>query len=56
MLHKKVLSDAGFEINTAIAAGIGIDRLAMIKYKISDIRQLYTNDFKFLTQFAKENR
>lgn len=56
MLHQNVLNAAGIKIKSAIAAGIGIDRLAMIKYKINDIRQLYTNDFRFLKQFSKENR
>lgn len=56
MLHQKVLSDAGFTIKTGIAAGIGIDRLAMIKYKINDIRHIYSNNFSFLKQFVKENK
>ncbi len=35
----------------AFACGIGIDRIAMIKYGISDIRELYRNDLRFLKQF-----
>ncbi|GHU48901.1 hypothetical protein FACS1894218_6950 [Bacilli bacterium] len=54
MLHQNVLNDAHIEIKTAIAAGIGLDRLAMLKFGISDIRDLYTNDFRVLDQFKKE--
>jgi len=53
MLHKEVLKKASVSCKTAIAAGIGIDRLAMIKYGINDIRYLYTNDFRFSTQFKE---
>ena len=53
MLHQEVLKKAGVSCKTAIAAGMGIDRLAMIKYGISDIRYLYTNDFRFSKQFKK---
>ena len=53
MLHQEVLKKAGVSCKTAIAAGIGIDRLAMIKYGINDIRYLYTNDFRFSKQFKK---
>jgi phenylalanyl-tRNA synthetase alpha chain len=38
---------------TGIAAGMGIERMAMIKYGISDIRDLYNNNFKFLKQFVE---
>ncbi len=54
MLHQNVLKNAGFKITTGIAAGIGIDRLAMIKYGIKDIRDLYSNDFRFIDQFKGE--
>jgi phenylalanyl-tRNA synthetase, alpha subunit len=37
----------------AIAAGIGIERIAMIKYQIDDIREFYVNDLRFLKQFRK---
>jgi phenylalanyl-tRNA synthetase alpha chain len=36
---------------TGFAFGLGIERLALIKYNISDIRLLFENDIKFLTQF-----
>ncbi|VEU59144.1 phenylalanine--tRNA ligase subunit alpha [Mesomycoplasma neurolyticum] len=54
MLHHNVLKIAGYTNDmNAFAAGIGIERLAMIKYKISDIRELYKNDLRFLNQFRK---
>lgn len=56
MWNQNVLTKAGYKITTGIAAGIGIDRLAMIKYGISDIRDIYTNDFRFINQFVKENK
>ncbi len=34
-----------------LACGIGIDRIAMLKYGISDIRLIYNNDFRLLEQF-----
>ena len=52
ILHNNVLKNAGFNNNmNAIAAGIGIERLAMIKYEIKDIREFYLNDLRFLNQF-----
>ncbi|ENY69704.1 phenylalanine--tRNA ligase subunit alpha [Mycoplasmopsis arginini] len=52
MLNERVLKAAGYsnEMN-GFAAGIGIERIAMIKYGIEDIRELYTNDKRFLKQF-----
>ncbi len=52
MLDDKVLKAANYNNGmNGFAAGIGIDRVAMIKYNISDIRQLYKNDLRFLQQF-----
>ena len=36
---------------TGFAFGIGLDRLTITKYKISDIRLLFENDLRFLEQF-----
>jgi phenylalanyl-tRNA synthetase alpha chain len=55
MLHSNVLNTAKINIKTAIAAGIGIDRLAILKYGFKDIRDLYSNDFRILNQFKKGN-
>ncbi|WP_434336748.1 phenylalanine--tRNA ligase subunit alpha [Mesomycoplasma conjunctivae] len=52
MLHPQVLTLAGYDNKMrGFAGGIGIERLAMIKYNISDIRELYKNDLRFLKQF-----
>ena len=56
MWNQNVLKYAGFKTTTGFAAGIGIERLAMIKYGITDIRDLYNNDFRFLKQARKENK
>jgi len=37
---------------TGFAFGMGIERQAMLKYKISDIRLLFENDIRFLKQFS----
>ncbi|WPL39199.1 phenylalanine--tRNA ligase subunit alpha [Malacoplasma iowae] len=52
LLHPNVLKAAKVnpELN-AIAAGLGLDRIAMIKYGISDIRDIYMNDFNLIKQF-----
>ncbi|MGZ9762833.1 phenylalanine--tRNA ligase subunit alpha [Mycoplasma sp. 5912] len=55
MLHPKVLQMAGFDAKfNAFAAGVGIERLAMIKYGFNDIRDLYRNDLRILEQFSNE--
>ncbi len=38
---------------TGFAAGLGIERFAMLKYGISDIRDFYSGDIRFLNQFSK---
>ena len=56
MVHPNVLKMNGYDPNkyTGFAFGIGIDRLAMMKYGITDIRYMYTNDIRFLKQFTKD--
>ncbi len=53
MLHQNVLKNIGINHNKyqGIAFGIGIERIAMLKHEIEDIRNFYTNDFNFLKQF-----
>ncbi|WP_188453460.1 phenylalanine--tRNA ligase subunit alpha [Virgibacillus oceani] len=53
MVHPKVLEMAGYDANvyTGFAFGMGPDRIAMLKYGVDDIRQFYTNDRRFLTQY-----
>ena len=53
MVHPKVLSGCGIDpgVYTGFAFGMGLDRLASIKYGITDIRLLFENDIRFLSQF-----
>ncbi|WP_433743538.1 phenylalanine--tRNA ligase subunit alpha [Falsibacillus pallidus] len=55
MVHPNVLEMAGFDSKkyTGFAFGMGPERIAMLKYGIDDIRHFYTNDIRFLKQFAK---
>lgn len=52
MLHQNVIKISKTHgIDTGMAAGIGVERIAMLKYGISDIRSFYNNDFEFIKQF-----
>jgi phenylalanyl-tRNA synthetase alpha chain len=53
MVDPRVFEKVGYDPDryTGYAFGFGIERVAMIKYGISDIRLLYENDVRFLTQF-----
>jgi len=53
MVHPNVLKNAGIdnEKYTGFAFGMGIERIAMLKYGIDDIRKYFDNDFRFLRQF-----
>ncbi|HTX63475.1 MAG TPA: phenylalanine--tRNA ligase subunit alpha [Acidimicrobiales bacterium] len=53
MVHPAVLEMAGVdpEVWTGFAFGFGIDRLAMMRHEIEDIRSLIENDVRFLSQF-----
>ncbi len=53
MVHPQVLENVGndSETWTGWAFGFGIERIAMIRYGINDIRLFYENDVRFLTQF-----
>jgi phenylalanyl-tRNA synthetase alpha chain len=53
MVHPNVFRAAGYpeDAYTGFAFGMGIDRIAMLKYGIDDIRLLYENDLRFLNQF-----
>ena len=53
MIHPNVLEAAGIDSNiyTGFAFGVGIERLAMLKFGIKDIRDFYTNDIRFLRNF-----
>jgi len=53
MVHPNVLKAAGINPTdfSGFAFGMGIDRLAVMKYGIEDVRDLYTGDFRFVNQF-----
>ena len=53
MVHPNVFKNAGLNPKywQGLAFGIGLDRLAMMKYKINDIRLFYSGDLRFLHQF-----
>jgi phenylalanyl-tRNA synthetase alpha chain len=53
MIHPKVLSMSGYNPDevTGFAFGMGVERIAMLKYDIDDLRLLYDNDIRFLSQF-----
>ena len=53
MVHPNVLSMCGIdpEEYTGFAFGVGLERIALLKYEIDDMRLLYENDIRFLKQF-----
>ena len=53
MVHPKVFENVGYdpEVWSGWAFGFGIERIAMIRYGINDIRLFYENDMRFLNQF-----
>ncbi|MBK5484272.1 phenylalanine--tRNA ligase subunit alpha [Peribacillus sp. TH16] len=53
IVHPNVLEMAGFDSKkySGFAFGIGVERIAMLKYGVDDIRHFYTNDVRFLKQF-----
>lgn len=53
MVDPNVLKSVGYdpEVYTGFAAGLGVERLAMVLHQIDDIRRLYQSDLRFLRQF-----
>lgn len=53
MVHPNVLKICGIdpEVYSGFAFGLGLERIAMRRYKIDDLRLLYENDVRFLSQF-----
>jgi len=53
MVHPHVLENCGIDPNvySGFAFGVGLERVVMIKYGIEDMRYLYENDLRFLSQF-----
>ena len=57
IVHPNVLRMNGYDpdVYSGFAFGVGLDRLAMFKYGITDIRLLYQNDVRFLKQFDRKD-
>ncbi|MBI4328789.1 MAG: phenylalanine--tRNA ligase subunit alpha, partial [Chloroflexi bacterium] len=53
MVHPNVLRGVGYdpEVYTGFAFGLGVERIAMLRSGIEDIRLFYANDVRFLRQF-----
>jgi len=53
MVHPQVLENVGIDSEryTGFAFGMGAERLAMLRYRINDLRMFFENDLRFLTQF-----
>jgi phenylalanyl-tRNA synthetase alpha chain len=53
MVHPKVLAGSGYDPEEVIgfAFGMGVERIAMLKYGINDLRLFFDNDIRFLRQF-----
>ena len=53
MVHPAVFEAVGYdpERYTGFAWGIGIERVAILRYRVEDIRLFYENDLRFLEQF-----
>ena len=52
MVHPHVLEMSGIDPKeySGFAFGVGLDRLAMLKFNIDDLRLMYSNDIRFLSQ------
>lgn len=53
MLHPVVLRNGGYDpaVYSGFAAGLGPERIALLKYQVDDIRNFWQNDIRFLEQF-----
>lgn len=55
MVHPRVLEYGGYDPDevSGFAFGMGVERIAMLKYGVDDIRHFYSGDVRFLQQFAR---
>jgi len=55
MVHPRVLEMGGYDPEevSGFAFGMGVERIALLKYGIDDIRHFYANDLRFLSQFTR---
>ena len=53
MVHPNVLRGCGVDPEefTGYAFGMGVERMAMLRYGVTDLRQFFENDLEFLRQF-----
>ena len=53
MVHPALFENVGYDAEryTGFAFGMGVERIAMLKYRIDDIRKFFENDLRFLSQF-----
>ena len=53
MVHPRVLENCGIDSEryTGFAFGLGVERLAMLRYGVDDLRMFFDNDLRFLEQF-----
>jgi Phenylalanyl-tRNA synthetase alpha subunit len=53
MVHPAVFEKVGYDTDrySGFAFGMGIERIAMLKYGIDDLRRFFENDLRFLRQF-----
>jgi len=53
MVHPSVLSMSGYdpEVVSGFAFGMGVERIAMLKYNVDDLRHFFVNDYRFIRQF-----
>jgi phenylalanyl-tRNA synthetase alpha chain len=53
MVHPEILENMGYDpdVYTGFAAGLGVERIDMLRRGVDDIRHYYENDLRFLKQF-----
>ena len=56
MVHPNVFKAVGYDPQavTGFAFGMGLSRMAMLKYEVNDLRSFYEDDLRFLAQFRDE--
>ena len=55
MVHPRVLAEGGVDSDrySGFAFGLGVERMAMLRYGINDLRLFFENDLEFLRQFRR---
>ena len=53
MVHPEILENMGYDpgVYTGFAAGLGVERVTLLRHGVEDIRHFYSNDLRFLRQF-----